>query len=75
MELVKMGASVVPECYVLPPLERPNCELGSEHPLLVLPVIDMSSLHDPNHRPRLIEEVGLACKELGCFQVKRGYTT
>ncbi|KAI8545493.1 hypothetical protein RHMOL_Rhmol07G0043900 [Rhododendron molle] len=39
------------------------------NPSTTLPVIDVFSLHNPSLRPRVIDEIQLACKELGFFQV------
>lgn len=69
MELTRMGVAGVPKEYILPPLQRPNCSLAMQ-PSTVLPVTDLSLLHHPIHRSKIIEEVGIACKELGFFQVR-----
>ncbi|CAI9101233.1 OLC1v1038507C1 [Oldenlandia corymbosa var. corymbosa] len=68
MELSKMGAASVPSSYILPPAYRPN--LGTiNDPEPHLAPIDMSLFQQPHRRPQILEEIRLACKELGFFQV------
>ncbi|XP_060218997.1 flavanone 3-dioxygenase 3-like [Lycium barbarum] len=59
------GLTYVPKCYILPPSLRPDGTLSSTG----LPIVDLSFLRDPLLRPRIIQDVHLACKELGFFQV------
>ncbi|KAJ4847616.1 hypothetical protein Tsubulata_002718 [Turnera subulata] len=67
MSLTKLRVPRVPERYVLPPSERPNP--SSPDLPAMLPVIDLSSLHDPSLRSHTINEIRRACKETGFFQV------
>ncbi|XP_047957709.1 flavanone 3-dioxygenase 3 [Salvia hispanica] len=69
MTLAQMGVSSVPECYILPPAERPTLEQTPPSTFSALPVIDLSSLENPVLRPHVIEQVHMACKEFGGFQV------
>ncbi|XP_052192468.1 flavanone 3-dioxygenase 3-like [Diospyros lotus] len=66
MTLTRMGDPHLPNRFVLPPSQRPNPSIPAA---AAMPVIDISGLHDPAHRPHIIHQVGLACKELGFFQV------
>lgn len=68
MALARMGLSDVPQRYILPPSQRPNLSLAL-HPTTTLPLIDLSSLHNPSLRAEKIDEIRMACKELGFFQV------
>ncbi|KAL3516843.1 hypothetical protein ACH5RR_023745 [Cinchona calisaya] len=68
LKLSQMGVARVPKRYILPPLQRPNLGL-CVNPTIVSPVIDLSSFHRPIHRPQIMDELRLACKELGFFQV------
>ncbi|XP_027101799.2 flavanone 3-dioxygenase 3-like [Coffea arabica] len=69
LKLSQMGAAAsVPKRYVLPPSQRPNLGL-CPNPAIVSPIIDLSSLHHPIHGLRIKEEVRLACKDSGFFQV------
>nr|GMD65135.1 protein DMR6-LIKE OXYGENASE 2-like [Ipomoea batatas]GMD71645.1 protein DMR6-LIKE OXYGENASE 2-like [Ipomoea batatas] len=65
--LTGRGLSHLPKSYILPPSERPNCALSTNSSNL--PIIDLSSLQHPLLRSRVVQEVRLACKELGFFQV------
>ncbi|KAL1535787.1 flavanone 3-dioxygenase 3-like [Salvia divinorum] len=69
MTLAQMGVSSVPECYILPPADRPTLEQTPPFLFSALPVIDLSSLENPVLRPQVIEQVHMACKEFGGFQV------
>ncbi|XP_050204059.1 flavanone 3-dioxygenase 3-like [Mercurialis annua] len=66
MNLTKSGTLHVPERFVLPPSYRPN--LGHS-PSIILPIVDLSSLHDPSLRSHVINQTRNACKEIGIFQV------
>ncbi|KAK9273122.1 hypothetical protein L1049_017929 [Liquidambar formosana] len=68
MTLTQLRVPRVPQRYVLPPSQRPNSSL-TLHPSTTLPIIDLSSLHHPSLRSQIIDEVRLACKEIGFFQV------
>ncbi|XP_059650999.1 flavanone 3-dioxygenase 3 [Cornus florida] len=68
MSLAKMGVPLLPEQFVLPPSQRPNPSLSLQ-PFIALPTIDVSSLNHPSRRSRVVDEVRVACKELGFFQV------
>ncbi|KAK6162667.1 hypothetical protein DH2020_002508 [Rehmannia glutinosa] len=69
MTLSQMGINSVPERYILPIPQRPNLNEKPPCSTKALPVIDLSSLGNPFLRSRVIEEVHVACKELGFFQV------
>ncbi|KAE9459985.1 hypothetical protein C3L33_08126, partial [Rhododendron williamsianum] len=66
MTLNQIRVPQVPERFVLPPSppERPNHTLRL-NPSTTLPVIAIAPLHNPSLRPRVIDEIRLACKELG----------
>ncbi|XP_009760749.1 flavanone 3-dioxygenase 3-like [Nicotiana tabacum] len=65
MTLNEEGLTYVPKRYILPPSLRPERTLCDT----CLPVVDLSFLRHPLLRPQIIQEVHLACKELGFFQV------
>ncbi|XP_033511070.2 flavanone 3-dioxygenase 3-like [Nicotiana tomentosiformis] len=65
MTLTEEGLTNVPKRYILPASLRPDGTLSNT----CLPIVDLSFLRHPLHRPRIIEKVHLACKELGFFQV------
>ncbi|KAG5555820.1 hypothetical protein RHGRI_006462 [Rhododendron griersonianum] len=69
--LNQIGVAQVPRRFVLPPSERPgrSLRLNPSTNTTPLPVIDISSLHNPSLRPQVIEEIHVACEELGFFQV------
>ncbi|KAE9465904.1 hypothetical protein C3L33_02178, partial [Rhododendron williamsianum] len=73
MTLNQTGVAQVPPRFVLPSSERPGRSLllnPSTTPTPTpLPVINISSLHNPSLRPRVIEEIRVACEDLGFFQV------
>ncbi|KAL1562092.1 hypothetical protein AAHA92_04710 [Salvia divinorum] len=69
MTLAKMGISSVPESYILPPADRPTLEQPPPPSFSALPVIDLSSLENPVLQSQVIEQVQVACKEFGGFQV------
>ncbi|KAL0464544.1 UNVERIFIED_CONTAM: Flavanone 3-dioxygenase 3 [Sesamum latifolium] len=69
MALSEMGLNGVPECYILPQPQRPAINQRPHCPTIALPVIDLSLLENPSLRPKVIEQVLEACKELGVFQV------
>ncbi|KAF9591210.1 hypothetical protein IFM89_002865 [Coptis chinensis] len=61
------GMSHVPECYVLPPSDRPCKGTGSEN---VPTIIDMARLHRSAHdRSIVVEEISRACQQMGLFQI------
>lgn len=66
ISLTKMGLSDVPQRYILPPSQRPNPNLD---PTITLPVIDISCLDNPSLRAEKINQIHMACKEFGFFQV------
>ncbi|KAL8495687.1 hypothetical protein ACS0TY_019706 [Phlomoides rotata] len=70
MALSEMGISSVPQCYVLPPPQRPTSHQVPHCSTRAPPVIDLSSLADPLLRSHMVEEVHWACKELGFFRNK-----
>ncbi|KAL6981338.1 hypothetical protein U1Q18_022967 [Sarracenia purpurea var. burkii] len=78
MTLTQMRIPHVPNHYVLPSSQRPNPSLNSSSTTTTtttttttptLPIIDLSSLDHPSLRPQTIDQVRVACKELGFFQV------
>lgn len=58
----------IPQQYVLPSFQRSNHSL-LDHISTEFPIIDLSMLNHPAHMPKLVNEVGAACKKLGFFQV------
>lgn len=54
MTLSQMGMSNVPECYILPPTQRPTLE-HTPYCSTALPVIDLSALENPDLRPQAIK--------------------
>ncbi|KAF7147280.1 hypothetical protein RHSIM_Rhsim03G0034200 [Rhododendron simsii] len=73
MTLNQTGLAQVPPRFVLPSSERPGRSLllnpSTTTTITPLPIIDISSLHNPSLRPRVIEEIRVACEDLGFFQV------
>jgi hypothetical protein len=69
MSLSNQGVSSIPQCYILPPSQRPN----TNHVLVptTLPIIDLSTLRDQSLRYQTINEIRIACKEVGVFQVTK----
>ncbi|XP_060218996.1 flavanone 3-dioxygenase 3-like [Lycium barbarum] len=65
MTLNEEGLTYVPKRYILPPTLRPNGTLCNT----CLPIVDLAYLQHPLHRPQIIQQVHLACKEFGFFQV------
>ncbi|KAG5627047.1 hypothetical protein H5410_012265 [Solanum commersonii] len=63
--LTEEELTCVPKRYILPPSLRPN---GAEYNTC-LPIVDLSYLQHPLLRPQIIQEVHLACKKFGFFQV------
>ncbi|KAG8391506.1 hypothetical protein BUALT_Bualt01G0194800 [Buddleja alternifolia] len=61
--------SSLPERYVLPLPQRPTLDQKRHCSTTVLPVIDLSFLENPSLRSQVIEQVHVACKEVGAFQV------
>lgn len=59
------GLSYVPGCYVVPSSQRSNLTSETTN----VPVVDLSGLHDPKERSRVIKDIGSACLRLGFFQV------
>uniref|UniRef100_A0AAU7NIR9 Flavonol synthase n=1 Tax=Saraca asoca TaxID=1073321 RepID=A0AAU7NIR9_9FABA len=66
MALDQMEVSSIPQRYVLPPLKRPN---PNAEIFNTLPIIDFSSLHDESLRFQTINDIRIACKEIGLFQI------
>ncbi|PON58816.1 Non-heme dioxygenase N-terminal domain containing protein [Parasponia andersonii] len=73
MALTQSGALHVPQHYVLPPSQRPNIYptnvLINPSCTTSLPIIDLSSLQNPSLRSQVIDEIRIACKEIGFFQL------
>ncbi|CAN4111873.1 unnamed protein product [Withania somnifera] len=65
MALTEEELTYVPKCYVLPPSLRSDITPCNT----CLPIVDLSYLQHPLLRPRIIQEIHLACKEFGFFQV------
>lgn len=71
----KMGNSAqerslpyVPDCYIVPPCYEPTYALNSNSE--ILPTIDVSRLRGGDDERRgVIQELSLACQNLGFFQV------
>ncbi|XP_034677370.1 flavanone 3-dioxygenase 3-like [Vitis riparia] len=59
------GLSYVPGCYVVPASQRSNLTSETTN----VPVVDLSGLHDPKERSRVIKDIGSACHRLGFFQI------
>lgn len=67
MSLDQQGVSSIPQRYVLPPSQRPSPPYV---PITTtLPIIDLSTLQDQSLRSQTINEIRIACKEIGFFQV------
>ncbi|CAH9095548.1 unnamed protein product [Cuscuta europaea] len=67
--LTQSGLNHLPQSYVVPPSQRPDCTLSTTHPSNHnLPLIDLSSLKHPLLRSQVVEKVGIACKDFGFFQ-------
>ncbi|CAA7029571.1 unnamed protein product [Microthlaspi erraticum] len=69
MALTESGVHHVPTRYILPPSQRPMLCPSFATDTINLPVIDLSFLHDPLLRPRVIHEIEMACKGFGFFQI------
>lgn len=67
LTLTKLGVPHVPQRYVLPPSLRPNP--SSSRLSTTLPIVDLSSLQSPSLRPQIINNIRMASKEIGFFQV------
>ncbi|MCD7457957.1 hypothetical protein HAX54_036673 [Datura stramonium] len=65
MTLTEEELACVRKRYVLPPSLRPDGTLSNT----CLAIVDLSFLQHPLFRHQIIQEVQLACKELGFFQV------
>lgn len=68
MTLTKLGLTHVPQHYVLPSSQRPNLD-HIVHSSTSLPIIDLSNLQNPSLRSHTLDEIQMACKEVGFFQV------
>jgi len=67
VSLDQLGVSSIPQRYVLPPSQRPSPHLPIS---TTLPIIDLSTLRDQSLVSKsTINEIRIACKEIGCFQV------
>ncbi|KAL6289914.1 hypothetical protein ACE6H2_007424 [Prunus campanulata] len=67
LTLTQSGLPHVPQRYVLPPSQRPNP--SSSRLSTTLPIVDLSSLQSPSLRPQIINNIRMASKEIGFFQV------
>ncbi|CAB4269582.1 unnamed protein product [Prunus armeniaca] len=67
LTLTQLGVPHVPQRYVLPPSQRPNP--SSSRLSTTLPIVDLSSLQSPSLRPQIINNIRMASKEIGFFQV------
>ena len=70
--LTKLGLTHVPQRYVLPSSQRPNLHHIIVHSSTSLPIIDLSNLQNPSLRSHTLDEIQMACKEVGFFQVHAG---
>ncbi|KAI3778027.1 hypothetical protein L2E82_06990 [Cichorium intybus] len=68
--LSETGNTMIPNRYIKPPPERPSFNTGSDS-LLNIPVIDLSGLAsgDPTIQQATRDEISVACREWGFFQV------
>jgi len=69
MTLTEEGLTCIPKRYIVPSSLRPNGTLSNSN--TCLPIVDLSLLQHPLLRPQIIQQVYLACKELGFFQVRK----
>jgi len=69
MSLSEQGVSSIPHCYILPPSQRPSTH---DHVSIftTLPIINLSNIREQSLRSQTINEIRIACKEFGVFQVK-----
>ncbi|KAK6804307.1 hypothetical protein RDI58_002091 [Solanum bulbocastanum] len=65
--LTEEGLTCIPKRYIVPSSLHPNGTLSNSN--TCLPIVDLSLLQHPLLRPQIIQQVHLACKELGFFQV------
>ncbi|CAL4989921.1 unnamed protein product [Urochloa decumbens] len=66
--LSNFGVRTVPQQYIKPPPERPNCSVTTMNdPNHSIPIIDIACFSQ--HRQVVLEAVGDACKNWGFFQV------
>nr|KYP57252.1 Protein SRG1 [Cajanus cajan] len=68
MSLDQLGVSSIPQRYVLPPSQRPSPRDDVPNSA-TLPIIDLSTVRDQSLISRTINQIRIACKEIGCFQV------
>jgi hypothetical protein len=61
------GKSHVPSNYIRPTYDRPNLKEVESFDGAI-PLIDLQDLNGPN-RSYIIEQIGLACRNYGFFQV------
>ncbi|TKY65256.1 2'-deoxymugineic-acid 2'-dioxygenase [Spatholobus suberectus] len=66
VSLDQLGMSSIRQRYVLPPSQRPSPHVPIS---TTLPIIDLSTLRDQSLISRTINEIRMACKEVGFFQV------
>ncbi|KAI3911902.1 hypothetical protein MKW92_039638 [Papaver armeniacum] len=61
------GLPYVPDCYVIPPSQRPDENTRTSKDV---PVIDISGLHStPHDRSLVVKDIGVACRQKGFFQI------
>ncbi|XP_040992616.1 flavanone 3-dioxygenase 3-like [Juglans microcarpa x Juglans regia] len=68
MTLTQLGVPHVPQRYILPSSQRPNPD-HIKNPSTNLPIIDLSSLQHPSLRSQTMDEIQIASKGIGFFQV------
>ncbi|KAI7741056.1 hypothetical protein M8C21_006935, partial [Ambrosia artemisiifolia] len=64
------GEPIIPERYIKPPSDRPSLN-NSPHSDINIPLVDMSGLTDSDHtvREATMNQISIACREWGFFQV------
>lgn len=64
------GTPLIPERYVKPPLERPSINSTTSMDVNI-PVIDLVGLYGDDHalRAAILDQISIACREWGFFQV------
>ncbi|GLU08141.1 hypothetical protein SLE2022_250660 [Rubroshorea leprosula] len=66
--LVDAGIVSIPKIFIRPPEDLAE-ELNSCHGNVKVPVIDLSNIHSSDRRKEIVDEIKVASKEWGFFQV------